>query len=112
MKIFGYQITISKPKPAVEPDMERVSLEVDDTYEAAYYMHLGGRVVGFREHRMASNSKKPFRTLWILEMEDVPRFAIDKYKQGKASAPVKSIKVARFKIKKKIGKIKSSEYRR
>jgi len=84
-----------------------MTIESDDTYETAYYVMSGAKIVSARERRIrGKNAIKigaPF--IWIATLEDVSQECIDLWKSKKARANLIAFKDARLKVKKKVKKL-------
>lgn len=75
--------------------------EVSDTYEAAYYMTGGAKLVSVRKQVVpgGKQSKYLFGFRWHLTMSDIPKEMRDTWNNGGPVAFVKTIAANRKKIK-------------
>ena len=76
-------------------------IEVNDTYEAAYYYISGGKLVSARTTNVPENkqNKLGYRTKWHITMDNVDPVFIEYWKTSRAVANVRQIAVVRKKIK-------------
>lgn len=75
-----------------------------DSYEAAYYLMYGARVVKVA-HKLLSTQqikKKNFNQQYIITLENVPKWAIMGWNSGITYGPIHEFKKARIKLKKLI----------
>lgn len=80
--------------------------ETNDTYEAAYYMLQGAHLESVRIRRLQTNKAERMgvRNVWLMTMEGVPTEAVETWRVGQATANVKDIASARYRLKRKVHK--------
>lgn len=88
--------------------LKKETIEVKDTYEAAFYLCVGGKLVDLRKRKLAENKidKFGFRERWYITLSDVPSCMIDKFRNGTAHVNVADLKRERLRVKKYANSIK------
>jgi len=76
----------------------------DDSYEAAYYLMCGARFVSVKSRSVpVQKIKKMFiRHHWTIELNEVPVWASQKWKDYEAFGSLRDFVSARVRLKKKI----------
>ncbi len=82
--------------------LKKETIEVKDTYEAAFYMAVGGKLEHFRKRKLPENKidKFGFRERWYMTISGVPSTIIDRYRDGTAYGNIADLKRERLRIKK------------
>ena len=92
------------PIPKQPLDTRLVTREMKNTFEATYYLIMGGEFESVRERLLPQKvaGKRGFPRQWIIKIKNVPMYAINLYQSGKAVASIDVIENTRRKLKREI----------
>lgn len=85
-----------------------MTIKVEDTYEAAFYMMNGAVVTDFSYRKIPKNrrlKKTTYKLQWVMMMEGVQLDDVEAWKLHIAVVNVRAYKEQRLKLKMKIRKI-------
>lgn len=81
-------------------------MTIDDTYEAAYYIISGARLVSVdgREPTPQEKKRRKVKYIWLFELEGVPEWAVTKWRTHEAVGNIRDFRNVRMKLKAKAHK--------